>query len=117
MASRKRSQALADGIRLGFSTSKPVASTPNPVVTTLALAGFAFSLAERFSGLGLIVGSGFAASDPAAANPDPSRLQMAPAVFRRAAARCAAVAIRVAPGQSLVVFSCFAQDVAHIDEG
>jgi len=34
------------------------------VVTTLAWAGFAFSLVERFSGLGLIVGVGFAVSDP-----------------------------------------------------
>src|SRR5258708_22260622 len=66
MASRDGSQALADGIRLGFSTSKPVDSTPNPVVTTLALAGFAFafSLGERFSGVGLIVWVAFAASDP-----------------------------------------------------
>src|SRR5258708_13952117 len=66
MASRNGSQALADGIRLGFSTSKPVDSTPNPVVTTLALAGFAFafSLGERFSGLGLIGWVAFAASDP-----------------------------------------------------
>src|ERR1700686_1064602 len=63
-ASRNGSQALADRIRLGFSTSGPVDSTPNPVVTALALAGFAFSLLERFSVLGLIVGVGFAASDP-----------------------------------------------------
>jgi hypothetical protein len=41
MASRNGSQALADRIRLGFSTSRPVNSTPNPVVTALALAGFA----------------------------------------------------------------------------
>src|SRR6266478_7933294 len=52
MPSRNGSQALADPIRLGFSTSRPVNSTPNPVVTALALAGFAFSLLERFSGLG-----------------------------------------------------------------
>src|SRR5580700_10970016 len=68
MASRNGSQALADRICLGFSTSRPVDSTPNPVVTALALAGFevafAFPFEERFSGLGLIVSVGFAASDP-----------------------------------------------------
>src|SRR5580692_5419535 len=72
MASRNGSQALADGIRLGFSTFRPVDSTPNPVVTSLALAGFevavVFPFEERFSGLGLglglIVWVGFAASDP-----------------------------------------------------
>src|SRR6202140_2512306 len=72
MASRNGSQALAERIRLGFSTSRPVDSTPNPVVTSLALAGFevafAFPFEERFSGLGLglglIVSVGFAASDP-----------------------------------------------------
>src|SRR5580658_3382908 len=76
MASRNGSQALADKTRLGFSTSRPVDSTPNPVVTSSALAGFevafAFPFEERFSGLGLglgvgvglIVSVGFAASDP-----------------------------------------------------
>jgi hypothetical protein len=55
MASRNGSQALADGIRLGFSTSSPVDSTPNPVVTSLALAGFevAFPFEESFSRLRL----------------------------------------------------------------
>jgi hypothetical protein len=68
MASRNGSQALADGIRLGFSTSRPVDSTPNPVVTALAgfEVAFAFPFEERFSGLGLglIVWVGFVASDP-----------------------------------------------------
>src|SRR5450755_3048758 len=68
MASRNGSQALADRIRLGFSTSRPVDSTPNPVVTSLAgfAVAFAFPFVGRFSGLrlGLIVGVGFVASDP-----------------------------------------------------
>src|ERR1700751_1622146 len=82
MASRNGSQALADGIRLGFSTSGPVDSPPNPVVTSSALAGFEVDFAFPFdeSGvgvgwgvglglglelrLGLIVSVGFAASDP-----------------------------------------------------
>src|SRR5260370_28862814 len=69
MASRNGSQKLADRIRLGFSTSRPVDSTPNPVVTTLAgfaLFAFAFPLVERFSGLGLglTVLATWPASDP-----------------------------------------------------
>src|SRR6266478_6295307 len=71
MASRNGSQALADRIRLGFSTSRPVDSTPNPVVTALAgfEVAFAFPFEERFSGLGLGLGVGLivvgsAASDP-----------------------------------------------------
>src|SRR6266478_2081560 len=121
MASRNGSQALADRIRLGFSTSRPVDSTPNPVVTALAgfEVAFAFPFVERFSGgglgLGLIVGVGFAASDPAVtvpthpaaaprSRPLSDRLRPSPDA-PRSLARCAAVAIRVVPGQSLVVFS------------
>jgi hypothetical protein len=55
---------MADRIRLGSSTSRPVDSTPNPAVTALAGFEVAFPFVERFSGLGLIVGVGFAASDP-----------------------------------------------------
>jgi hypothetical protein len=75
MASRNGSQALADGIRLGFSTSRPVDSTPNPAVTTLAgfEVAFAFPFEERFSGLGLGLGltvlGGSAASDPVVTSP------------------------------------------------
>ena len=98
-SSRNGSQALADGIRLEFSTSKPVDCTPNPVVTALALAGFevafAFSLLERFSGLGLIVSVGFAASDPVVTS------------FSLAG---------FAGGRHLLFFG-FVQHVAHIDEG
>src|SRR5271170_485979 len=68
MASRNGSQALADRFRLAFFTSRPVDSTPNPVVTALAgfEVAFAVPFVERFSGLGLglIVWVGFAASDP-----------------------------------------------------
>jgi hypothetical protein len=66
MASRNGSQALADGIRLGFSTSRSVDSTSNPVVTSLAgfEVAFAFPFEERFSGLGLTMSVGFAPSDP-----------------------------------------------------
>jgi len=51
-----------------FVLAAAVNSTPNPVVTSSALAGFAVAFAfpfeGRFSGLGLTVLAGFAASDP-----------------------------------------------------
>src|SRR5260370_41624839 len=57
MASRYGSQALVDGTHLGLFRSEPLNSTPNPVITSVSLAGFevafAFPLIERFSGLGL----------------------------------------------------------------
>src|SRR5258708_8522290 len=80
IASRNGSQKLVDRACFGSFGPEPLNSTPNPVVTSPALAGFAsafaFSLAERFSvlvlvlvlvlGLGLAqtVLSGFVASDP-----------------------------------------------------
>ena len=69
MASRNGSQALADRLHLGFSTSGPVDSAPNPVVTALAgfaPCAFAFPFVRRFSGLrlGLIVWVGSVASEP-----------------------------------------------------
>src|SRR6204780_4089694 len=71
MASRNGPQALADRLRLGFSTSRPVDPAPNPVVTALAgfaPCAFAFPFVRRFSGLrlglGLIVWVGSVASDP-----------------------------------------------------
>jgi hypothetical protein len=98
------------------------------VVTSLALAGFevafAFPFKERFSGLGLTALAGSAASDPVVTsfslagfaggrrphapggrNPESrslsDRLRPSPDA-PRSLARCAAVAIRVVPGQSLV---------------
>src|SRR5438105_13523306 len=55
MASRYGSQKLVDEMHLGLFRSEPLNSTPNPVITSLSLAGFevAFPLVERFSGLGL----------------------------------------------------------------
>src|SRR5260370_14151546 len=71
IASRNGSHKLVDGTGWGGCCSEAFNSTPNPVVTSSALAGFAvlafaFPLVERFSGLGLglTVGVGFAASDP-----------------------------------------------------
>jgi len=54
MASWKGLQALADGWRLGFSDSRPLNSTPKPVVTSMA--GFAESPGTRswFSGRGVL---------------------------------------------------------------
>ena len=113
-----------------------------PVVTSFSLAGFAFSLLERFSelglGLGLIVGVGFAASDPVVTSfslarfcrrspspcvqrphPDPGRLQIGsdrlpthPGLLLDAPQW---------PSESSqgnhLLFCRFVQDVAHIDEG
>src|ERR1700726_3336289 len=74
IASRNGSLKLVDGTGWGGCRSEALNSTPNPVVTSLALAGFAvacaFPFAGRFSGLGLELQSrwtvltGFAASDP-----------------------------------------------------
>src|ERR1700676_1888183 len=72
IASRNGSHKLVDGTGWGDSCSESLNSTPNPVVTSSALAGFAvafaFSFEGRFSGLGLGLGltvlAGFAASDP-----------------------------------------------------
>src|SRR5580704_324820 len=70
IASRNGSHKLVDGTGWGDPCSESLNSTPNPVVTASALAGFAvafaFSFVERFSGLGLglTVLAGFAASDP-----------------------------------------------------
>src|SRR5882724_10374333 len=80
MASRNGSQKLVDGAGLGLFCSESLNSTPNPVVTSSPLAGFAFAFASAFilSGrfsvlvlvlvLGLVLGltvlAGFAASDP-----------------------------------------------------
>src|SRR5882762_3398450 len=78
MASRNGSQKLVDGAGLGLFCSESLNSTPNPVVTSSPLAGFAFAFAfasafillGRFSVLvlvlvlGLTVLAGFAASDP-----------------------------------------------------
>jgi hypothetical protein len=75
MASRNGSHKLVDGTGGGVWGSEGLNSTPNPVVTSPALAGFAalvfaFPFVERFSGLGLGLGlgltvlAGFAASDP-----------------------------------------------------
>ena len=71
MASRNGSQTLADGIRLGFSTSRPVDSTPNPVVTSLAgfaLLALAFPLSRKAFGVGVgcsgLAGLSGPASDP-----------------------------------------------------
>src|SRR5260370_14794421 len=72
MASRNGSQKLVD--RAGFGTCglESLNSTPNPVVTSFSLAGFAvsafaFPFVERFSVLVLglvLVLAGFVASDP-----------------------------------------------------
>ena len=68
IASRNGSQTLVD--RAGFRPFdlESLNSTPNPVVTSPALAGFAsafaFPLVERFSVLALTVLAGFVASDP-----------------------------------------------------
>src|SRR5882762_5814814 len=74
MASRNGSQKLVDGAGLGLFCSESLNSTPNPVVTSSPLAGFAFAFASafillgRFSVLVLVLGltvlAGFAASDP-----------------------------------------------------
>jgi hypothetical protein len=140
MASRNGSQALADGIRLGFSASRPVDSPPTAVGTSSALAGFevAFPFEERFSGLGLIVSVGFAASDPAVTSFSlagfaggrrphaprgrtaiPAAFRYAPAVSRRTPVSCS---MRRSgdpsrPRGNHLLFFRFAQDVAHIDEG
>ena len=56
---RNGSQKLVDRACFGSFGLEPLNSTPNPVVTSPALAGFAsafvFSLRERFSVLALIV--------------------------------------------------------------
>src|ERR1700677_1035352 len=84
IASRNGSHKLVDGTGWGGCCSEALNSTPNPVVTSSALAGFAVAFAfpfeGRFSGLGLGLGlglrlglrsqsrwtvlTGFAASDP-----------------------------------------------------
>src|SRR3984893_3096828 len=68
IASRNGSHKLVDGTGWGGCCSEALNSTPNPVVTSSALAGFAVAFAfpfeGRFSGLGLTVFAGFAASDP-----------------------------------------------------
>src|ERR1700675_2546821 len=72
IASRNGSHKLVDGTGWGGCCSEALNSTPNPVVTSSALAGFAvafaFPIEGRFSGLGLqsrwTVLTGFAASDP-----------------------------------------------------
>src|SRR6266567_2131175 len=57
MASRYGSQKLVDETHLGLFRSESLNSTPNPVITSVSLAGFevafAFPLVERFLGLGL----------------------------------------------------------------
>src|SRR5712692_121142 len=74
IASRNGSHKLVDGTGRGGCCSEAFNSTPNPVVTSSALAGFAvvfaFPFEGRFSGLGLGLGlqstvlTGFAAPDP-----------------------------------------------------
>src|SRR5206468_5011474 len=74
IASRNGSQKLVDRARFAAFGLESLNSTPNPVVTSFSLAGFAvsafaFPFRERFSvlvfgfGLGLTVLAGFAASD------------------------------------------------------
>ena len=130
MASRNGSQKLVDGASLGLFCPESLNSTPNPVVTSSALAGFAFalSLLGRYSVLVLVLGltalAGFAASDPVVTSlagfagarrphapvaaprsrPLSGRRRRSPDA-PRSLARCAARAIRVVPGLSLVVFS------------
>jgi hypothetical protein len=57
IASRNGSLKLVDGTGWGGCCSEALNSTPNPVVTSSALAGFAaafaFPFEGRFSGLGL----------------------------------------------------------------
>src|SRR5258706_13230550 len=70
IASRNGSQKLVEAASLELFCSESLNSTPNPVVTSSALAGFASAFAltslGRFSVLGLVltVLAGFAASDP-----------------------------------------------------
>src|SRR5438128_3466566 len=128
IASRNGSQKLVDRARFGSFGLESLNSTPNPVVTSFSLAGFAvsafaFPLVERSSVLVLVL-AGFVASDPvvtswpvlpAVAVPtsaaDALRSQPLSGRHRRSPdaprslARCAAVAIRVVPGLLLVVFS------------
>jgi hypothetical protein len=104
MASRNGSQAVADGIRLGFSAARPVDSTPNPVVTSSALAGFA---------------GGRRPHAPGGRTAIPAAFRYAPAVSRRTPVSCS---MRRSgdpsrPRGNHLLFCRFAQDVAHIDEG
>src|SRR5438128_10715515 len=69
IASRNGSQKLVDRACFGSFGLESLNSTPNPVVTSFSLAGFAlsafaFPFLERFSVLGLTVLVGFVASDP-----------------------------------------------------
>src|SRR6266567_529704 len=73
IASRNGSQKLVDRARFGSFGLESLNSTPNPVVTSFSLAGFAvsafaFPFVERFSVLVLVlvlaVLVGFVASDP-----------------------------------------------------
>jgi hypothetical protein len=71
IASRNGSQKLVDRARFGAFGLESLNSTPNPVVTSFSLAGFAvsafaFPFVERFSvlGLGLTVLTGFVGPDP-----------------------------------------------------
>src|SRR3989442_8805525 len=70
IASRNGSQKLVDRARFGSFGLESLNSTPNPVVTSFSLAGFAvsafaFPLVERSSVLVLVlVLAGFVASDP-----------------------------------------------------
>src|SRR3989442_10332447 len=68
IASRNGSQKLVDRARFGSFGLESLNSTPNPVVTSFSLAGFAvsafaFPFVERFSVLVLVL-AGFVASDP-----------------------------------------------------
>src|SRR5437879_2730457 len=102
IASRNGSQKLVDRARFGSFGLESLNSTPNPVVTSFSLAGFAvsafaFPLVERSS---VLVLAGFVASDPVVTSlagfaggrrphsrgrrtPIPAARREAPAVSRR----------------------------------
>jgi len=136
-ASRNGSHKLVDGTGWGGCCSEALNSTPNPVVTSSALAGFAvaFPFEGSFSGLGL---TGFAASDPVVTSvslagfagarrpqgarrthPDPGRFEIgAGGLPTHPGLLLDAPQWPSEPSQgNHLLFFRFAQDVAHIDEG
>src|SRR6266404_2486161 len=123
IASRNGSQKLVDRARFGSFGLESLNSTPNPVVTSFSLAGFAVSafalpFVERFSVLVSVlsrptrwsprwpvlpaVAVPTSAADALRSRPLSGRHRRSPDA-PRSLARCAVVAIRVVPGLSLVV--------------